>query len=96
MKLDNQPDVLVRMARGDVNMPGFDGFPQDVQVSEVKLEAATYELLRSESTIRVSRLLYHHVPKQYSGERTPKPRDLTGRRFMVLEQAQGHNNVSKH
>lgn len=27
LKLSNQPDIVARLARGDVNMPNFDGFP---------------------------------------------------------------------
>lgn len=37
---------MARLARGDVNMPSYDGFPIHVQIPEVKFEAAVYELLR--------------------------------------------------
>ena len=31
-------DVVARLARGDVNMPDYEGFPIHVQVPEVKFE----------------------------------------------------------
>lgn len=53
---------MARLARGDVNMPDFDGFPIEKQAPEAKFEAATYELLRTVPDVRVSNLLYHRVP----------------------------------
>ncbi|KND90471.1 hypothetical protein TOPH_05004 [Tolypocladium ophioglossoides CBS 100239] len=49
---------MARLARGDINMPNFNGFPIHSQATEVQFEAATYELLRSEPNIFVSDLLY--------------------------------------
>lgn len=87
------PDVVVRLARGDVNMPGFDGFPIEVQAPEARFEAAVYNLLRSQPDIRVSRLLYHRVPVQHPGPKITVPQDLSGRRLFVFESAQGRNNI---
>ncbi|KAL6409853.1 3-hydroxybutyryl- dehydratase [Ilyonectria robusta] len=87
------PDVVVRLARGDVNMPGFDGFPIEVQAPEARFEAAVYNLLRSQPDIRVSRLLYHRVPVQHPGPKVTVPQDLSGRRLFVFESAQGRNNI---
>ncbi|KDR79794.1 hypothetical protein GALMADRAFT_241875 [Galerina marginata CBS 339.88] len=93
IKLSNRPDIIARLARGDVNMPGYDGFPVYVQVPEVKFEAATYELLRYEPGILVSSLLYHRVPVLHDGPRLELPQDITGRRLLVFERAEGENNV---
>ena len=38
-------DIVAHLARGDVNMPDFDGFPIESQIPEVKFEAAAYRLL---------------------------------------------------
>jgi hypothetical protein len=51
VKLSNRPDMVARLARGDVNMPNYDGFPIHVQVPEVKFEVAVNKLLRSEPNI---------------------------------------------
>ncbi|KND87198.1 hypothetical protein TOPH_08182 [Tolypocladium ophioglossoides CBS 100239] len=74
MKLSNRPDIVARLARGDVNMPNFDGFPIDSQVDNVKFEAAAYELLHPEPSILVSRSLYYRVPVQLDGPKLPPPR----------------------
>ncbi|OBT66610.1 hypothetical protein VE03_03960 [Pseudogymnoascus sp. 23342-1-I1] len=65
LKLSNRPDVIARLARGDVNMPDFDGFPIHRQIPEAEFEVAAYELLRSEPQILISRLLYHRIPMQH-------------------------------
>ncbi|KAJ9634519.1 hypothetical protein H2199_008976 [Coniosporium tulheliwenetii] len=93
IKLSNRSDVIARLARGDVNMPDYDGFPIHVQVPEVKFEAAAYELLRSQPSIMASRLLYHRIPMQHVGPRLDIPRDLAGRRLFLFERAEGENNV---
>lgn len=93
LKLSDRPDVVARLARGDVNMPDFDGFPIHVQVLEVKFEVAVYELLRAEPAIMSSRLLYHRIPAQHPDPRLNLPRDISGRRLLVFERAEGENNV---
>ena len=75
---------MARLARGDVNMPDFDGFPIERQAPEALFEAAVYELLCSESEIRASRLLFHRAPVRYPGPRLTIPQDLTGRRLFCL------------
>lgn len=85
--------MLARLARGDVNMPDFDGFPIHVQVSEVKFEAEVYKLLLFEPRILASRLLYCRVPLQHVGPRLDHPQDIAGRRLLVFERAEGENNV---
>jgi hypothetical protein len=74
-------------------MPNYDGFPIHVQVPEVKFEAAVYELLRSESNILASRLLYHRIPVQHAGPRLDVPQDIAGRRLFLFERAEGENNI---
>ena len=93
LKLSNQPDIVARLARGDVNMPNFDGFPIEVQVPEARFEVAAYELLRAEPNILASRLLYHRIPVQRIGPRLDVPRDIAGRRLFLFEKAEGENNV---
>ncbi|KLU91849.1 hypothetical protein MAPG_10798 [Magnaporthiopsis poae ATCC 64411] len=93
IKLRGRPDIVARLARGDVNMPDFDGWPFHKQVSEVKFEAAVYELLRSEPSILASRLLHYRIPSQSNGPRLDRPEDILGRRLMVFERAAGENNV---
>lgn len=93
LKLSNQPDIVARLARGDVNMPNFDGFPIEVQVPEARFEVAAYELLRSEPNILASRLLYHRIPVQRIGPRLDVPQDIAGRRLFLFEKAEGENNV---
>ncbi|KAL8895229.1 MAG: hypothetical protein Q9207_008252, partial [Kuettlingeria erythrocarpa] len=93
LKTSNRPDLLARLARGDVNMPDFDGFPIEKQVPEALFEAAVYRLLRSEPEIRASHLLYYRAPKQNPGPRLSTPRNLNGRRLFVFERAEGGNNV---
>jgi hypothetical protein len=85
--------MVARIARGDVNMPGFDGFAIERQIAEVLFEAATYELLRNQSEIRASCLLYHRAPVQHVGPRLGVPSDLSGRRLFVFQRAEGVNNV---
>jgi hypothetical protein len=86
-------DIVVRLARGDANIPDYDGFPLEVQVPEVMFEAAVYDLLKGNEEIRVSRLPYHRVPLRYPPPLSAPPKDLAGRRFMVFERAEGMNNV---
>ncbi|TVY13603.1 hypothetical protein LARI1_G008175 [Lachnellula arida] len=92
-KLSNRPDIVARLARGDVNMPGFDGFPMDRQVPEVKFEAIVYDLLRSEPDIMTSRLLYHRIPVQHIGPRLEVPQDIAGRRLFLFERTEGEKNL---
>jgi len=93
LKLSNQLDIVARLARSDVNMPNFDGWPIQNQVPEAKFEVAVYELLCSDPNILASRLLYHRIPVQHVGLRLDLPRGLVGRRLFVFERAEGDNNV---
>ena len=81
------------MSCDDVNMPNFDGAPIDTQVSEVKFEAAVYELLRSEPNILVSHLLYYRIPVQHTGPKLDPPQDIGGRHLFLFERAEGEKNV---
>lgn len=74
-------------------MPDFDGFPIERQAPEALFEAAVYELVRPESDIRASHLLYYRAPVKRPGPRLAIPLDLTGRRIFVFERAEGVKNV---
>ncbi|KAL2066784.1 hypothetical protein VTL71DRAFT_1208, partial [Oculimacula yallundae] len=86
-------NIVARLARGDVNMPDFDGFAIEKQVPEAQFEAAVYTLLASNHGIRASTLLYYRVPVQNPPPRDTIPEDLTGRRLFVFKRAEGVNNV---
>ncbi|KAG6004954.1 hypothetical protein E4U54_000445 [Claviceps lovelessii] len=64
MKLSNGIDVVARLARGDVNMPGYDGFPIHVQVPEAQFEAES-TLLGQAAHIRAS-LYNFQVPDAFA------------------------------
>jgi hypothetical protein len=85
--------MVARLARGDVNMPDFDGFSVESQFSEVLFEAAAYKLLRNQVDIRASRLLYSRIPVQRPGPRHDVHSDLVSRHLFVFERAEGVNNV---
>lgn len=89
------PDIIVRLARGDVDMPGFDGFPIVKQISEVHFEAAVYRLLEYVPGIRASKLLYYRAPEGKLQLKNGRPVDLAGRRLMVFERAEGTSDVWK-
>lgn len=91
--MENGVRILARLARGDVNMPDFDGFPVEEQVAEVEFEAETYTLLRSEATILPSRLLYHRIPVLDIGRNKDIPATIKGRRLFVFQKEDGENNV---
>ncbi|KAM0800334.1 3-hydroxybutyryl-CoA dehydratase [Usnea florida] len=92
-KLSNGSDIVARLARADVNMPDYDGFPMDWLISEAQFEEAVYNLLRPVSQIRVSHLLYHRLPVQYPSPRLHLPQDIMGRRLFLFQRGQGENNV---
>ena len=85
--------MVVRLARGDVNMPDFDGFVVERQIAEVEFEAAICILLRDEAEVRASRLLYHRAPILKPGPKVQIPADLSGRRIFVFKRSDGTNNV---
>lgn len=89
MQLQNHPDIIARLARGDVNMATFDGFPLEEQISEVNFEAATYEILRDVVGIPATHLLYHRVPARIDGPRLRKRIDIRGRRLMIFQKPEG-------
>jgi hypothetical protein len=85
--------MVVRLVRNDMNMPDFEGFAIERQVSEVLFEAAVYNLLHDKHEIRMSRLLYYRVLVQDVGPRTEVLSDISGRRMLVFERSDGTNNV---
>lgn len=63
MKLADGRDILARLARGDVEIPDFDGFPIDAQTAEVRFEAAVYELLASFPQILCTTASLYSTPR---------------------------------
>ncbi|KAF4636181.1 hypothetical protein G7Y89_g1903 [Cudoniella acicularis] len=61
LKLSNRLDIVARLARGDINMPNYNGFLIYIQVLKAKFEVAVYELLRLELNILASYLLYYRI-----------------------------------
>ncbi|TVY40114.1 hypothetical protein LSUB1_G003599 [Lachnellula subtilissima] len=94
-KLSNRSDIVARLANSDVNMPGFDGFSMERQITEVKFEAVVYDLLRSQPGIMTSRLLHYRVPVQHVGPKLEVPQDIAGRRLFLFERTEGEKNVWK-
>lgn len=86
-------DIVARLARGDVNMPGYDGFPIHTQIPEVQFEAEVYQLLQSEPNILASQLLYHRLPVQHPASNVDRPKDIAGRRLLVFRRTEGKDNV---
>ncbi|KAK3377207.1 3-hydroxybutyryl-CoA dehydratase [Lasiosphaeria ovina] len=93
LETSDKRDLVARLARGDVNMPDFDGFPIEVQAPEARFETVVYNLLQPEPLIRSSRLLYSRAPVQHLGPKLAIPQDLNGRRLFVFEKSEGVNNV---
>ena len=93
LKLSNQPDIVARLCRDDVNVPNFDDATIQWQVSDVKFEIAVYRLLRSEPNILASPLLYHRIPAQHAGPRLDLPQDIAGRHLFLFERTEGEKNV---
>lgn len=92
-QLSNQPEIVARLARSDINMPDYDGFPVDGVISEAIFEVAVYELLRSDPSILASRLLYHRIPIQHGGARLALPQNIAGRRLFLFQRAEGEKDV---
>ncbi|KAF7326393.1 hypothetical protein MVEN_02616900 [Mycena venus] len=99
MRLANTQDILVRMARCDVNWPRRAGISELVEqeVFEAEFEAKIYELLRPHRKILTPSLLYWRAPSYrldalQTIDRSP-PQDTLGRAFFVFEKAEGVNNV---
>lgn len=63
-----------RLTCGDVNTPGFDGFPAKAQAAKANSEATVYNLLQLEPGIREFRLIYHCLTAFYPGPKTSSPK----------------------
>ncbi|KAG6810278.1 hypothetical protein H0H92_012607 [Tricholoma furcatifolium] len=87
VKLSTSQDIIVRLARDDVNVPTFCGDDVFVQSFHVNFEATIFELFRSHPRIPTSPLLYYRAPSRdftYG-----RPRHIDGRRIFLFEIAQG-------
>ncbi|KAJ7725924.1 hypothetical protein B0H16DRAFT_1384093 [Mycena metata] len=99
LRLEDGSDVLVRMARRDVNWPRHtEGDADELlklvkqQVLEVQFEAEIYQLLRSHRDILASHLLYYRAPT-YRPSGVSPPQNILGRAFFVFKKTEGVNNV---
>ncbi|KAJ7226250.1 hypothetical protein B0H12DRAFT_1193299 [Mycena haematopus] len=103
LRLANGMDILVRLARCDVNSLRLNA--EEIselvqqQVSEVAFEAEIYRLLRPQRQIMTPSLLYcrgptykAHTLHALSPHRLPPP-DILGRAFFLFEKTPGVNNV---
>jgi len=91
--MSNGRHLVARLARGDVNMPCYDGSTMDFLLRELQFEADVCALVQQVPAILASRLVYYRAPVQYAGPRLDIPKDIAGRRLMVFERAEGENNV---
>jgi hypothetical protein len=74
-------------------MPNFNGALIYKQIPKVKFKIAVYELLRLESNILASHLLYHHIPAQYVNPSFNLPWDLIGRHLFLFKRAEGEKEI---
>lgn len=91
----NRSDIIFRLSRSDLNVPGFQGFPIEKQIPEVRFEAAVYDLLKTNPRIKVSRLLYHRLPLQLHEPSVSHPTILVGRALFAFQKAEGVKDVWK-
>ncbi|KAH7244950.1 hypothetical protein B0J15DRAFT_564806 [Fusarium solani] len=89
LKLSDQRHVLARLWRADVNMPHYDGFSLRWLHQQIDFEVTTNRLLQNTPGVPTGRLLYHRHPLQHAGIEHGMPKDISGRRFMIFEMAQG-------
>ncbi|KAF4441810.1 3-hydroxybutyryl- dehydratase [Fusarium albosuccineum] len=93
LKLSDQRDVLARLGNADVNMPHYDGFSLHWLHKQLEFEAATYRLLQNNPDVPTDPLLYHRHPLQHGGIKTGIPEDISGRRLMIFEMANGQSRL---
>ncbi|KAJ7629364.1 hypothetical protein DFH06DRAFT_1056959 [Mycena polygramma] len=100
LRLANALDILVRLARRDMNWPrsateDADRMAELVkqQVYDVEFEAEIYRLLRPHPEVLTANLLYHRAPTYEVDAPDAPPRDTLGRALFVFEKTQGVNNV---
>ncbi|KAL4967703.1 uncharacterized protein BDV14DRAFT_169029 [Aspergillus stella-maris] len=102
--LHNQPPILVRLSRTDINHPKYSGPPAESQVSAARFESGLYKLLRAEEGIPVSQLLYYRPPMSKTapkggdkgeGKETTRKgsKDLSGRSLFVFSLPEGRTRT---
>ncbi|KAJ3457056.1 hypothetical protein MRS44_014197 [Fusarium solani] len=89
LKLSDQRHVLARLGRADVNVPHYDGFSLHWLHQQIDFEVATNSLLQNTPGVPTDRLLYHRHPLLHAGIKRGMPKDISGRRLMIFEMAQG-------
>jgi hypothetical protein len=85
--LSNGRQLLARLARGDFNMPDYDGYSVIEQVNSRQRCTICWNLSLSEPEALTSRLLYRRIPSQNVAHRLPPPTEILGRSLMVFERA---------
>ncbi|KAL4936339.1 hypothetical protein BDV06DRAFT_205232 [Aspergillus oleicola] len=90
--LHNQPPILVRLSRTDLNHPDYSGPPPESQVSAARFESGVYKLLRAEEGIPVSQLLYYRPPifKTRPGSDQREEQEVEGKK----RKSQGSKDLS--
>lgn len=93
IRLSDGRDVIARMAKADVNMPRYDGWPIDWLHKQLEVEANIYKLLMKFKKIPSPDLLYFRRCEQQYGSRGEPPKDVIGRQLMIFDMAEGHCGV---
>ncbi|UPL03666.1 hypothetical protein LCI18_014600 [Fusarium solani-melongenae] len=94
IKLSDQREILVRLGRGDINMPKYEGFSLDSITRELDFETAAYTLLAGHPGIPVSTLIHSRPPAKHEvGEDYDVEKSVQGRQLMVFDIPPGRSNV---
>ncbi|KAE9967859.1 hypothetical protein BLS_006144 [Venturia inaequalis] len=93
VKLSDRRDIIARLRKSDFNWPNYCSRPYHKVVPQVEFEAAVYDLLRNESDMETSSLLYHRVPEQRPEPRVEVPVDIVGRSLFLFKKDEGEKNI---
>ncbi|KAH6973147.1 hypothetical protein BKA56DRAFT_620508 [Ilyonectria sp. MPI-CAGE-AT-0026] len=91
LKRSGWRNVLVRFARGNVNVPNYGWFGMEYVLRELCFEAVTYASLQGNPAILVSRPVYFRMPAQHPGHKVNAPTNTDGPRLMVFEKVEVPN-----
>ena len=93
MDLDDNREIVARLAKVDVNMPNYGGFPLEKLVAKVEFEVAVSPFLREEPMIKASVLIYHRSPVLLPNPSQLKPKNILRRKLQLYIRATGENNI---
>lgn len=88
VQLATGQSVIVVLSKADVNMPDYDGFTLESRTSDDRFQEAVYTLLKNDSVILPSSLIYSRSAKQ-NEERTQRPTDISGRSLSIFRKPAG-------